>query len=93
MHVVCGATFAVAGVYYVWRAYAEVLERRRQRLCRRMAYMLWVMAQTGGTGPGPLVRLPVARGELITTPEDQITSQMVNNLGEKARSELTGGDW
>lgn len=45
MHVVCGATFAVAGVYYVWRAYAEVLERRRQRLCRRMAYMLWVMAQ------------------------------------------------
>ena len=45
MHIVYGAILAVAGVYYVWRAYEEVLERRRRRLRQRLAYMLWVMAQ------------------------------------------------
>ena len=45
MHIVCSAILAVAGVYYVWRAYNQVQERRRRRLGRRIAYMLWVMAQ------------------------------------------------
>jgi hypothetical protein len=38
------AVLAVASLYLVWRAHAQVLLRRRCLLSRRVAWMLWVMA-------------------------------------------------
>jgi hypothetical protein len=46
MSIVCGAAaVGVAAIYYVWRAHAQVTARREQLLRRRVAYMLWVMAE------------------------------------------------
>jgi hypothetical protein len=39
------ATFAVAALYYVWRAHYQVRLRRHRLLRERVTYMLWVMAQ------------------------------------------------
>jgi hypothetical protein len=46
MHVInCGiAALAVAVIFYIWRAYAQFLWRKRRVLSERVAYMLWVMA-------------------------------------------------
>lgn len=38
------AALAVATLYYAWRAHHQTRQRRRQILCERVAYMLWVMA-------------------------------------------------
>jgi hypothetical protein len=38
------ATLSVAAVFYVWRAYALVCQRRVCQLHSRVAHMLWVMA-------------------------------------------------
>jgi len=38
------AALAVAVIYYVFRAYALVQERKKRKLRQRVAYMLWVMA-------------------------------------------------
>ena len=38
------AALAVAVIYYIFRAYALVQERRKRKLHQRVAYMLWVMA-------------------------------------------------
>lgn len=35
---------AVASVFYCYREYKSFLEKKRRRLCDRVAYMLWVMA-------------------------------------------------
>jgi hypothetical protein len=35
---------AVASVFYCYREYKSRVERKRRRLCDRVAYMLWVMA-------------------------------------------------
>lgn len=44
------ATLAVAVIFYVHRAYREVLARRQRQLRERVTYMLWVMAdQTKGS--------------------------------------------
>jgi hypothetical protein len=37
-------TLAVTAVFYVWHAYRRVQFQQRRRLCERVAYMLWVMA-------------------------------------------------
>jgi hypothetical protein len=34
----------VASVFYCFREYQAFIERKRRRLCDRVAYMLWVMA-------------------------------------------------
>jgi hypothetical protein len=38
------AALTVAGIYYVYRAYVLVQERKQRLLRERVAYMLWVMA-------------------------------------------------
>jgi hypothetical protein len=38
------AALAVAVIYYIYRAYAQVQERKKRMLRQRVAYMLWVMA-------------------------------------------------
>jgi hypothetical protein len=38
------AALAVASLYYLWRSHHQA-QQRRQRLCQRVAYMLWVAAQ------------------------------------------------
>jgi hypothetical protein len=35
---------AVASVFYCYREYKSIVDRKRRRLCDRVAYMLWVMA-------------------------------------------------
>jgi len=43
--IVCSApTLAVAAIYCIWRAWAEVRIRRERLLRERVTYMLWVMA-------------------------------------------------
>jgi hypothetical protein len=37
-------TVAVASVYCLWNAYRRHAEARERVVCRRVAYMLWVMA-------------------------------------------------
>jgi hypothetical protein len=39
------AALAVAALYLLWRAYAEVQQQRQSLLCRRVAYLLWVVAE------------------------------------------------
>ena len=39
------AALAVAVIFYTWRMFVSVRERRQRLLCERMAYMLWVMAE------------------------------------------------
>lgn len=34
----------VASVFYCYREYQTVMQKKRRRLCDRVAYMLWVMA-------------------------------------------------
>jgi hypothetical protein len=35
---------AVAVLFYIWRAYAQVQERRNKTLRERVAYLLWCVA-------------------------------------------------
>jgi hypothetical protein len=39
------AALTVAAVYCVWRAWAQARQRRQGLLCRRVAYLLWVLAE------------------------------------------------
>ncbi len=39
------AALAVAMIFYTWRGYLQLRERRRRVLRERVAYMLWVMAE------------------------------------------------
>jgi hypothetical protein len=50
MHtVVCGvAALAVAGIFYTWRSYHDMLMEKHRMLRERVAYMLWVMAKGVG---------------------------------------------
>jgi hypothetical protein len=41
------AALMVAALYCVWRARAVAYAQRRGLLCRRVAYMLWVVAGAG----------------------------------------------
>lgn len=41
------AALTVAAVYCVWHAWAQARARQQQVLCRRVAYMLWVVAGAG----------------------------------------------
>ncbi len=38
------ATLAVAGIFYTWRAYHDVLIQKQRLLRERVTYMLWVMS-------------------------------------------------
>jgi hypothetical protein len=38
------AALAVANIYYIFRAYVQVQERKQRRLRERVAFMLWIMA-------------------------------------------------
>jgi hypothetical protein len=41
----CGlAAFAVAAIFYVYRAYEEQVRAHQRKLRERVTYMLWVMA-------------------------------------------------
>jgi len=46
MHtVVCGvAALAVAGIFYTWRSYQDIVALKQRTLRERVTYMLWVMA-------------------------------------------------
>ena len=48
MHsIFCGvATLAVAGIFYTWRTYHDVIVQKQRKLRERVTYMLWVMAQS-----------------------------------------------
>ncbi len=39
-----GAALAVAVLFYTWRSYSQLQQRRQQRLRERVAFMLWAMA-------------------------------------------------
>jgi hypothetical protein len=42
---VCGvAALAVAGIFYTWRSYHDMMIHKQRTLRERVAYMLWVMA-------------------------------------------------
>jgi hypothetical protein len=38
------AALAVAVIFYTWRGYAAIEQKRRLRLRERIAFMLWAMA-------------------------------------------------
>jgi hypothetical protein len=45
-NVFCGvATLAVAGIFYIWRSYHDVIDQKRRILRERVTYMLWMMAK------------------------------------------------
>jgi hypothetical protein len=48
MQALCGsvAALAVASIYYTWRAYFRVHLQHERLLRERIAYMLWVVAQS-----------------------------------------------
>ena len=37
-------TLAISMIYCIWRAYTRDQDRKRSRLCERVALMLWVAA-------------------------------------------------
>jgi hypothetical protein len=39
------AALAVAMLFYVWRAHQQVRLQRQRKLCDRVAFMLWVVAE------------------------------------------------
>ncbi len=39
------AALAVVAIFYSWRTYTQIVDRRRRVLRERVAYMLWVMAE------------------------------------------------
>lgn len=39
------AALAVAMLFYLWRAHFQGQQRRQRRLCERVAFMLWLMAE------------------------------------------------
>jgi hypothetical protein len=39
------AALAVAMLFYLWRAHFQSLQRRHRRLCERVTFMLWIMAE------------------------------------------------
>ena len=44
--IVCGtAALAVAGIFYMWRTYQDLIARKQRMLRERVTYMLWVSAQ------------------------------------------------
>jgi hypothetical protein len=43
------AALAVAVIFYSWRAWNFAQYRRQRSLHQRVAYMLWVVANTDGT--------------------------------------------
>jgi hypothetical protein len=44
--IVCGsAALTVAGIFYTWRTYHELLVRKQRILRERVTYLLWVAAQ------------------------------------------------
>ena len=38
------AALAVAIIFYTWRSFVQVRERKHRVLCERVAYMLWCSA-------------------------------------------------
>lgn len=41
------SALAVASIFYLWRGYyVDHLKRQQQLLCKRVAYMLWVVANS-----------------------------------------------
>jgi hypothetical protein len=43
--VICGvATLAIAGIFYTFRSYQDMLIQKQRVLRERVTYMLWVMA-------------------------------------------------
>jgi hypothetical protein len=40
------AAFAVVFLYCFWRNYQDILQRKQQQTRSRVAYMLWVMADS-----------------------------------------------
>ena len=43
----CGvASLAVAGIFYTWRTYHDVIVQKKRNLRERVTFMLWVMAQS-----------------------------------------------
>jgi hypothetical protein len=48
MQVLCGgmAALAVASIYYTWRAYFHAYLQQDRVLHERIAYMLWIVAQS-----------------------------------------------
>lgn len=39
------AALAVAMLFYLWRAHFQSQQRRHRRLCERITFMLWIMAE------------------------------------------------
>jgi len=39
------AALTVATLFYLWRAHAQIRQRRQCLLRQRVAYMLWIMAE------------------------------------------------
>jgi hypothetical protein len=50
------AALAVAVIFYIYRAYLQVLDRKQRKLRERVAYMLWVMASGIESGKRPGTR-------------------------------------
>ena len=47
------AALAVAMLFYVWRAHHQTRMQRQRKLCQRVAFMLWVVAeQVSGSDSG-----------------------------------------
>jgi hypothetical protein len=45
--IVCGlSSLMVAGIFYSWRSYQDLVAQKHRQLRERVAYMLWVMAKT-----------------------------------------------
>jgi len=44
--VIYASALSVAMLFYAWRSYHEKIEQREKTLRERVAYMLWVMANS-----------------------------------------------
>jgi hypothetical protein len=40
-----GATLTIALLFYLWKTYRQIHEKRRRALRDRVTYMLWTMAE------------------------------------------------
>jgi hypothetical protein len=53
------AALTVAGLYYTWRSFNQLRNRRDRVIRERVAYMLWVMATQGAANTREIPRVTV----------------------------------
>jgi hypothetical protein len=76
---------AVSAIYCLWHAYVEIRLRRERRLCERVAYLLWTVANLPERHEQPAAAGRVRCGTSEPTPLPPTPGPLPLVLAERAR--------